>query len=473
MRVIIGLTLTIAAVILLMTPTPVVAAVDLTRMNRLEEVTLFHEGEGARLVIRMKGPVEKVPTPSFFQKSIQLDLTGVYSVPAKKELPLDSPQLSMAGIYQRSPQQLRIRLFTRADGRTLAGRTKIAAEGNLLILSMTTPAPAAPVAAAPAPEQAPVAAPAPTNAPPAPDVEELALPVVKNDPLRSAPIAPPLAAREDWSDAKGAASGGTGEKKEQGPLAGLFVRKAEAAQSGETPGAVAKTGYLKYEKSAPPAAPDLGAASVRMVGALAVTVGLFLLGAVLFRKFSGKLSLGAPSGDALVRTLASAPLGPKQRIALVEVAGEVMALGISEDSISFLTSIDDAETADRIRRMTAPLPGAGDAALLASITGAFSGGKGKKTGAKKGLLARLFTRNARAAKPAPAAPAALFDETDADTFAGRLAAAAQKEGETYTRSSRPAPTPTREAAEPRPSRDELMRRVTGAIRGANASLKGA
>ncbi len=457
MRLLFGLTLTITAAIILMLPAPVIAAVDLSAMNRLEEVTLFHEGDGARLVIRMREGVTTLPKLSFYEKSVQVDLPMAYAVPAKKEMPLDAPQFSMAGIYQRSPELLRLRFFTKKDGRKLIPVTKLSTDGNLLILTVDTPAPVVTTA-------------------PAPVVEETPKPVAKKDPLRSAPIAPPLKATTDWSDAKGSATATATKRptKQESPLAGLFVRKAEAAQQ-EAKAAKengGKTGYLKYEKTEMPGAPDLGAATVKMVVALAVTVGLFLLGAVLFRKLTGKLKLGGPAGNPLVRTLATTSIGPKQRIALVEVAGEVMALGISDESISLLTTIDDTETADRIRRMGAPEPGAGDAAFLASISGALSGGASKKKPAKKGIMARLsrFGGAKKAASPAPA----LMNEEDLDTFAGKLAAAAGRGEETYTPTvSKQSPAPSREGVEPRPSREELMRRVTGAIRGANATLQSA
>jgi flagellar biogenesis protein FliO len=50
-----------------------------------------------------------------------------------------------------------------------------------------------------------------------------------------------------------------------------------------------------------------------------------------------------------VNVLGSGFLGPKKNIVLVEVAGEVLVLGMSQDNISLLTNITDPEKIEEIK----------------------------------------------------------------------------------------------------------------------------
>lgn len=75
---------------------------------------------------------------------------------------------------------------------------------------------------------------------------------------------------------------------------------------------------------------------------LAVVVGLiFLLGYVMRRV--GPL---APQGGQHIRLISSYPLGPRDRLALVEVGGEQLLLGISPGRITTLHVLNEPITAD-------------------------------------------------------------------------------------------------------------------------------
>ena len=87
--------------------------------------------------------------------------------------------------------------------------------------------------------------------------------------------------------------------------------------------------------------------SLKMLTMLALVLGLMF---VLFYGFKKFVLKGTPFGryDRWVRVLGTSFLGPKKSIALVEVAGEVLVLGIANDHISLLSRIDDAEKIERI-----------------------------------------------------------------------------------------------------------------------------
>jgi flagellar biogenesis protein FliO len=87
---------------------------------------------------------------------------------------------------------------------------------------------------------------------------------------------------------------------------------------------------------------------VKMVLALGI-VCAFLYGAVRLLKRSG-LVPGSFSPEGGIRLLMTQPIGPRKSISLVEIAGEVLALGVCEAQITFLTKIENREFVERLRK---------------------------------------------------------------------------------------------------------------------------
>lgn len=81
---------------------------------------------------------------------------------------------------------------------------------------------------------------------------------------------------------------------------------------------------------------------------------LGLLGAALWalkrhmRKSGGPAAKGQP---ATVRVITTAFMGPKRNIAVVEVAGEVLVLGLTPQSITFLTKVEDQAAKEELKKM--------------------------------------------------------------------------------------------------------------------------
>lgn len=77
----------------------------------------------------------------------------------------------------------------------------------------------------------------------------------------------------------------------------------------------------------------------------AILLGLFLL-ARLMKK--NRMITGGTSGESGVRVLATQRLAPEKYLSLVDIGGEVLALGISETQITFLTKVENREWIERI-----------------------------------------------------------------------------------------------------------------------------
>jgi flagellar biogenesis protein FliO len=114
--------------------------------------------------------------------------------------------------------------------------------------------------------------------------------------------------------------------------------------------------------------PDFTSSALNMLTALAtVLVGL---GALYFvaKRFLNR-SVGGPS-DQLVRVLGSHYVGVKKQIALVEVPGAVLVVGVTNDRMRLLDKIEDPVLLDQIRSRSEGEAG-GFSAQLTKLTDRF------------------------------------------------------------------------------------------------------
>jgi flagellar protein FliO/FliZ len=87
-------------------------------------------------------------------------------------------------------------------------------------------------------------------------------------------------------------------------------------------------------------------AMIKMILALGIVCTvLFLLVRLLKRSGLAKRNFPLDSG---IKLLATQLIAPQKYISLVEIGGEVLALGISEAQITFLTKIENKEFLEKI-----------------------------------------------------------------------------------------------------------------------------
>ena len=94
-------------------------------------------------------------------------------------------------------------------------------------------------------------------------------------------------------------------------------------------------------------APDALSITLQMLTALAIVVGGLLVAFYLMKRFLKRDAGG--SSNALIRVVANQYIGVKKNIALVEVPGTVLVVGITSDRISLLTKIEDQSALDGIK----------------------------------------------------------------------------------------------------------------------------
>ena len=108
---------------------------------------------------------------------------------------------------------------------------------------------------------------------------------------------------------------------------------------------------------------------IQMIGMLAVVVALLLAVAWVVRRFGPGRGL-ASGGRDLIRVIAAKPLAPKKFIAIVEAAGSVLTLAVTQDRI---TCLDKQRAEDFEAALEPEAPPKGFAQRLRALTGETSG----------------------------------------------------------------------------------------------------
>lgn len=118
---------------------------------------------------------------------------------------------------------------------------------------------------------------------------------------------------------------------------------------------------------------SLAATVAKVFGALLLVVGLLLLMMIWLKRLG--LGKGAIGQGSLIRVLDTRMIAPKKHVAVIEVGGQCVVVGVTDQQISLLTKLDNSPELVR----TSPDPNtAGAAGLSASFAAML--GKAIKTG---------------------------------------------------------------------------------------------
>jgi flagellar protein FliO/FliZ len=98
-------------------------------------------------------------------------------------------------------------------------------------------------------------------------------------------------------------------------------------------------------------APDVVSSALQMLMALGIVLGGLLVVFYLFKRHL-KRDVGG-THKQLIRVIASQYIGIKKNIALVEVPGTILVVGISNDKISLLAKIEDKAILESLRQEAA------------------------------------------------------------------------------------------------------------------------
>jgi flagellar biosynthetic protein FliO len=88
------------------------------------------------------------------------------------------------------------------------------------------------------------------------------------------------------------------------------------------------------------ASPDMITTGLKMIAALGMVLAVILVLLYGLRKMSGQ-PIGRIAGGKRIQVLESHYLGVKKSIAMVQVPGKVLVLGLSADRINLLDTLDE------------------------------------------------------------------------------------------------------------------------------------
>ncbi|MBI5194317.1 MAG: flagellar biosynthetic protein FliO [Nitrospirae bacterium] len=103
-------------------------------------------------------------------------------------------------------------------------------------------------------------------------------------------------------------------------------------------GGVKEDAAARHLTPIPSAAPEIFGSFVKMIVVLGILIALLLVVLYVVKKYLWK-KIGKGGKEDGIKVITSAYVGPKKSIALVEVAGERIVVGITPDNISMLTKV--------------------------------------------------------------------------------------------------------------------------------------
>lgn len=323
---------------------------SLSNYNLLQDVAVDRKGGELRIQLKFKKPPVHFQELKFFEKSIQMDFPFAYVNPSKRYFDTGDDRVRQVYVSQRDPKRLRLRLILAPGASVPRDETVIEQVGRVLHIRIrsgaTNPTPIkrnevsdsleSLLARASRIQQSKVIRTKTTSgqltksetpAPPqvsSPAKEEKPAVSMKETDTTSTPL----------SQVLGQALRSEPSKKESSskPLAATTQ----------------KAGLLDFGDDVSAGKPDLFSASLKMVYTLGLVLGVMFVIFHLFKKFGLKNSVFGGEGKP-IKVLSTGFLAPRKSIALVEVAGDVLVIGISNDQISLLGNVQDPERIEQIK----------------------------------------------------------------------------------------------------------------------------
>jgi flagellar protein FliO/FliZ len=366
-------------------------------LNLLKSVKTSKVDDGLIVRLEFEKPVSDYSEPEFFDKSVQIDFPFAFIKPAKKYYPAESFALTKVFAAQYNAQTLRVR-FLKKDTTDIKDRFHLVKQGRFVIVRLDQ--------SASIPQSVSIIRSEETISDELMDEDELAKFLARaSEKIRKQ-------SRQNISETTEPEKTKTPvqnkEIKKERQVAEIKVTRAgmgveplverirKAAQSdspkekkeGENKTRMGrfsekKSPMFSLKDSRPTGKPiELVPSSMKMFSMLALVLGIIFLLFFGFKKFVLKNTVFG-GGEKLVNVLGSGFIGPKKNIVLVEVAGEVLVLGMSQDHIALLTSITDPEKIEDIKTAG----GKGGSGLNWNQANRQS----EKTGAPAGKMASQFS----------------------------------------------------------------------------------
>ncbi len=304
---------------------PVFAAASLGGFNRLNDINAYNSKEGIRFYINFTKPIENYSGPVFYEKSIQIDFPNAYLHPSKRSFQIGDELIKEILAYQYKKDVVRVRFVLTRSQYDLDNNFTIDTKQKGVIFSLKYPSD-------PLSKLLETGAPAPAK---------VKKPVAKAKPIKKMKAIKKAKASIKKTSSSEAYSGGA-------PLPGSLLDSVETTEPEQkTKKENSDSGKLEFTTGEN--TPDLFSTGVKIYGTLFVVLALLFIIVYFVKNYFFK-GITALHGEKLVDVIATNHIGAKKAISLVEVAGELIVLGISNNHISMLTRIEDEETIKKLKQ---------------------------------------------------------------------------------------------------------------------------
>ncbi|GMT42575.1 MAG: hypothetical protein IEMM0002_0986 [bacterium] len=296
-------------------------------LTMFKNMTTYATSKDFRIAFAFDGkPKESV---RFFKESIQIDFADTQAAPPKKVYEINRAGISALSIYQIDPQTVRILIKPADDMERLRKNFSLHKRGDKLIVKIYT-------YPGLAKETGPVSKTRKTAA-------------VKAERRVSPHDAPKMNSLTKKRPASPARKKAIEELTTS--LSG-FGRQSPAAASGDKPddgaaGISVEKGFLDYSEPEAPVLPSFGEAAMKVGGSLAIVLAVVLLIAFGAKRYLSATGSGVGK-KRQVKVLSNHYIGVKKSVTLVEIGGEILALGVTNDNISLLARYDNPEKIEKI-----------------------------------------------------------------------------------------------------------------------------
>lgn len=93
---------------------------------------------------------------------------------------------------------------------------------------------------------------------------------------------------------------------------------------------------------------DLLPSMIKIFSALAIVIGIMMISLYAAKKIMRRTEMRVDGGE-VIKVLSTRYVGPKSSIMLVDVLGKVLVVGLCQQNLSLLTSIDDQQSLERLK----------------------------------------------------------------------------------------------------------------------------
>lgn len=330
-------------------------------LNPLKKVHSHLMSNGHIVRLEFENQVENWVEPIFYEKSVQLDFPGAFIEPAKKSFVADSSMVTKVFASQFDGETLRVRFHIKPGTDDIKERFKLVSQGRFIIVRFDTDYVEPVITTAKVVSKKTVK---PQNTDVMGDKELADFLSRASEKMKNQEVILAFSEKKKEPSIKEAETQPAEIKVKRAgmgvaPLVDQIKKAALSNSDEEKKDAVPNksktkittkdnTGFSLKDSRPTGKSMEMIPSGMKMISMFAVVLGLMFLIFFGFKKYVLK-NTAFGGGNKLVNVLGTWFLGPKKNIALVEVAGEVLVLGMSQDNITLLSSIIDEEKIEEIK----------------------------------------------------------------------------------------------------------------------------